>query len=133
MTRHCLAGLFFSHPRSALAVSKRAVAGFLILKIANLDFSPEKTVSIKSSLCFVSGEYSCLVVSKSLSRDCQWPKRTITQLKTRFILSCYNEFEQTYINLCRYIGSTFGRLTGRLHPVCQCLSKLPVSVSAQSS
>ncbi|KLP03088.1 Uncharacterized protein LW94_908 [Fusarium fujikuroi] len=96
-------------------------------KIANLDFSPEKTVSIKSSLCFVSGEYSCLVASKSLSRDCQWPKRTITQLKTRFILSCYNEFEQTYINLCRYIGSTFGRLAGRSHSVCQCLSKLPVS------
>ncbi|EWG37435.1 hypothetical protein FVEG_14766 [Fusarium verticillioides 7600] len=73
----------------------------------------------------MGGGYSCLVASKSLSRDYRWPKRTITQLKTRFILSCYNEFEQTYINLCRSIGSTFDRLTDRLHPVCQMPVKTP--------
>ncbi|KAJ0157470.1 Uncharacterized protein HZ326_0140 [Fusarium oxysporum f. sp. albedinis] len=106
---------------TTLEVFFRLLRRFNGVAIANLDFSPDKTVSIKSSLDFMGRGYSCLVVSKSLSRDYQWPMQTITQLKTRFILSCYNEFEQTYINLCRSIGSTFDRLTGRLHSICQCL------------
>lgn len=135
MTRHCLAGLFFGHPHqpgSALSSTKTSCGRFLNqFKIANLDFSPEKTVSIKSSLCFMSGEYSCLVASKSLSRDYQWPKRTITQLKTRVILSCYNEFEQTYINLLSLYRVDLWQIDGPFAPSTPmpvktpCISKCP--------